>query len=322
MDEPEGHQGNLFDPQDTTEDGRPVPKVQVLSFGAGQDSTALLEMWLGEEHFRKQWPAEHMLVIFSDTGDEHKATYSHLEQQQERLQERDGIELAWITPDMGYHRDSWPSLIEHWGRTSTIGSKKMPKSCSENLKSSVIYKYLDARIGEMFGFESGRKKALYRYRERYGPVPVMLGIAADEEERAKGNDTGPKWMQRTVRRIYPLVEMGMDREDCQQKIQELGGTVPRPSLCRRCPFKREEDLLLMERNDPEALKEWIRLERQKLEAWSEECEDRGIENATVWGDGRTLEEVLEDAREKYADATMSEIEENAFSEGHCVATTY
>ena len=54
------HQKDLFDPQKTTEDGRPVPKVQVLSFGAGQDSTALLEMWLGEEDFRKRWPAEHV----------------------------------------------------------------------------------------------------------------------------------------------------------------------------------------------------------------------------------------------------------------------
>lgn len=317
-----GHQGDLFEPQDTTKDGRPVPKVQVLSFGAGQDSTALLEMWLGEEAFRSRWPAEHMIVAFSDTGDEHMATYRHLERQQERLQGQDGIELAWITPDMGYHRDSWPSLTEHWDRTNTIGSKKMPKSCSENLKSSVVYKYLDDRIGEMFGFESGRKNALYQYRERYGPVPVMLGIAAGEEDRAKGNDTGPLWMQRTVHRTYPLIELGMDRADCQQKIREMGGTVPRPSLCRRCPFKREADLLLMEKNQPEVLKEWIRLEQQKLDAWEEECQDRGIENSTVWGDGRTLEEVLQDARDKYADASMTEIEEKAFSEGHCVATTY
>ena len=321
-DSPAAHQKDLFDPQQTTEDGRPIPKVQVLSFGAGQDSTALLEMWLGEEDFRKRWPTEHMIVVFSDTGDEHVSTYQHLKRQQERLEDRDGIELAWITPDMGYHRDSWPSLTQHWERTNTIGSKKMPKSCSENLKSSVIYKWLDDRIGELFGFESGRKKALYRYRDRYGPVPVMLGIAADEEGRAKGNDTGPKWMQRTVRRVYPLIDLGMDREDCQEKIRELGGTVPRPSLCQHCPFKRKEDLLLMEKNQPEVLKEWIRLENEKLKAWEEECEERGIENSTVWGDGRTLPEVLEDAKEEHADTPMSEIEEKAFSEGHCVSTTY
>lgn len=148
-------QGDLFTEPTTDEDGNPIPKLQVLSFGAGQDSTTLLELWLQDEDFRKRWPAERMLVIFSDTGDEHPSTYEHLETQQARLEEREDTEFAWVTPDMGHHRDSWPSLIEHWENSKTIGSKKMPKSCSENLKSSVIYKYLEERVGELFGFETG-----------------------------------------------------------------------------------------------------------------------------------------------------------------------
>jgi hypothetical protein len=376
-------QTDLFEARTTDENGIPIPKVQVLSFGAGQDSTTLLELWLQEESFREQWPAERMIVIFSDTGDEHPSTYEHLSKQEERLKERDDTEFAWVTPDMGHHRDSWPSLIEHWEESNTIGSKKMPKSCSENLKSSVIYKYLEERlkerddtefawvtpdmghhrdswpsliehweesntigskkmpkscsenlkssviykyleerIGELFGFETGRKRALYSYKDRFGPIPVMLGIAAGEESRASGNDNGPKWMQRTVRRIYPLIEMGMDRSDCQDKLRELGADVPRPSLCQHCPFKKEADLLLMKERQPEELEKWIELEQQKLNAWEDRCEERGIENSTVWGDGRTLPEVIEDAEEKYEDSTTEEIADQAFREGHCVGTTY
>lgn len=271
-------QGHLFEDRPTDEDGSPIPRLQVLSFGAGQDSTTLLELWLQDEDFRRQWPAEQMLVIFSDTGDEHPSTYEHLSAQEKRLQSRRDTEFAWITPDMGHHRDSWPSLIEHWEESNTIGSKKMPKSCSENLKSSVIYKYLEKRVGEIFGFQTGRKQALYSYAEQFGRIPVMLGIAAGEESRAAGNDTGPKWMQRTVRRIYPLIEMGMDRSDCQNKLRELGADVPRPSLCQHCPFKKEADLLLMKERQPEELKNGSN--------WSNKSSMRG-QSAVRSGESRT-----------------------------------
>jgi hypothetical protein len=318
----EKRQGDLFAEVPTTEDGEWIPKLRVLSFGAGQDSTALLEMWLGEEEFRKQYPAERLMVVFADTSDEHERTYRHLRRCQRRIAPREDVEMAWIRPEMGYHRESWPSLLGHYEQTNTIGSVRYPKTCSANLKISVIYKYLDDRIGELLGVESGRKRALYTYKERFGRLPVMIGMAAGEEDRRSGNDVGPKWMRRCIRKEYPLIEQGMDRADCQERIRRLGQPVPGPSLCRHCHFKDEKWLLRMKAEDPEGLKEWIELEQQKLEAWEDRCDEQGVDNATVWGDGRTLPEVLADAEKEYADWSLEEIKEATFSHGHCVGTTH
>jgi len=318
----EVQQESLFIDRSYDERGRAIPKLRVLSFGAGQDSTALLEMWLNEETFRREYPAEHLLCVMSDTGDEHTATYEHVERCRAKCDEREDITFVHITPDMGYHTESWSSLIEHYRRTDTVGSKAYVKSCSANLKINVLYKYLDVFVGRRFGFDYGRKKALYAYQERFGKIPVMIGIAAGEESRAKGDDTGPKWMQRTIRKVYPLIEMEMDRADCQKKIREVGGTVPRPSLCRRCPFKTEEMILVMAEDDPEGLREWIEIEKNKLDAWEKRCEEKGTKNLGVWSDGRTLPEVLEDAREKFEDVPIEKLRETAFNHGHCVSTTY
>jgi hypothetical protein len=252
----------------------------------------------GDERLTERHPAEHLLVIFSDTGDEHSKTYSHIERCEKRCDDRDDIDFVHVTPDMGYHTDAWQSLTDHYEENNTIGSKAYVKSCSSNLKIAVLYKYIDDYIGDRFGFTSGRKRAMYSYAEHFGKLPVMIGIAEGEESRAKGNDTGPKWMIRTVRRIYPLIEMEMGRLDCQEVIREAGREPPRPSMCRHCPFKTDLQVLLMSKRDPEGFEEWVRLERQKLEAWADHCEEKGVDNyggverrpyARRGGRGRTRE---------------------------------
>ena len=80
-------------------------------------------------------------------------------------------------------------------------------------------------------------------------------------------------MQRTIERRYPLVELGWDRVACQNYILSCGQPLPAPSWCRRCPFKGETDLVLMEREDPDGLAEWVELEKAKLAAAAEKFPD-------------------------------------------------
>jgi hypothetical protein len=321
-------QQHLFQTRPAGPSGEPVPPVQVLSFGAGQDSTALLELWLvGEDHpkgkaLRQMYPAEHLYVVFSDTGNEHRSTYEHLEATEDRLAGREDVTFIWIQPGSQYHRESWPSLEEHFAANNTIGSKGFVKACSENLKPSVIYKRLEEALAERFGFPCGRKRGLYRYKEHFGRLPVMLGIAKGEERRAKGNDTGPTWMQRCINRVYPLIELGLGRTDCQEVIRELAGEVPFPSMCRFCPFKSDRQVLLMSRRDPEGLERWMELEQNKIDAWAERTAAKGTKNHGVWTDGRLLPDVLEDARAEYGHLTTEELEADFFSHGHCVSSTY
>lgn len=83
-------------------------KLTFLFFGAGQDSSALLEMLLDDKVFRDQYAPNDFLVLMSDTGDEFDATYKHVRLVQTRCVEA-GVEFVFLTSDMGYHSPNWKS---------------------------------------------------------------------------------------------------------------------------------------------------------------------------------------------------------------------
>jgi hypothetical protein len=53
-------------------------EVLVLSYGCGQDSTALLLRFIFDATFRKEHSCNRVLVLMSDTGNEHDHTYHYL----------------------------------------------------------------------------------------------------------------------------------------------------------------------------------------------------------------------------------------------------
>jgi hypothetical protein len=115
----------------------------------------------------------------------------------------------------------------------------------------------------------------------------MIGLSAEEADRRLSKDDGaPKWMKETVDRVYPLIEMGWTRGDCQDYIRACGFPLPYPSLCRRCPYKTELDIIQMSRTDPEGFEEWVELERNRLDAHSLRFPDLPEEkNHGVFGSG-------------------------------------
>lgn len=65
-----------------------------------------------------------------------------------------------------------------------------------------------------------------KYRDAGGYTAYMLGIDAGEQQRAQGT-------------IRPLVDWGLDREDCIQVIEAQGLPIPRKSGCYICPFQSD-----------------------------------------------------------------------------------
>lgn len=290
----------------------------VLSYGVGQDSTAILLRLLHDKAFFDKYVGDaHFIVVTSDTGNEHPETYEYLEMMS-RLLKRRGIEYYFLTPEKGYHSEAWPDLVSFYRRTSTVGSKAFPKSCSDNLKVKVIYRFLDQYIGERWGFEAGRKKAIKAFSERYGKVRVMIGIAGDETERAVGNTEGPLWMQRSVEKVYPLMEMGWDRSDCQEYIRSIGYEVPLPSNCMFCPFMSEAELFWLWKFYPERFREWVDVEKKNLE----KNLDKGEKNLTVCGTRDPLEVVLKRAKQKYGNWSEQRLWQYKMTHGHCVMSKY
>lgn len=293
-----------------------------LSFGAGQDSTSLLLAFLHDDAFRERWAPGRFVSCFADTGDEHPATYHHLEQMKD-LCDAHGEELYILEAGDKYHSEAWPDLISQYRRNDTVGSKAFRKSCTSALKIAPYFRWLEDFLSREYGTRHGNKAGLYEYTRLTGEkIRVIIGIAAGEEKRAAADKAVPPWMSRNIDRQYPLIERGWDRKACQEYIRSLGYECPPPSLCMRCPYSQHTDVLLMSRKNPKAYAEWVELEQNKFDAHTRKYPDRPQEkNHGVFGAGTTLPGVLAEAEKEYGHLSLEELGEIRMA-GHQVASAY
>jgi 3'-phosphoadenosine 5'-phosphosulfate sulfotransferase (PAPS reductase)/FAD synthetase len=295
-------------------------ELTVLSFGGGQDSTAILYR-LGEDAaFRSQWAPGRLLVLMADTGDEHPETYENVRRMQAYCSAK-GIEFHFITNDLGYHSENWATLRTQYEVNKSVGSKAYPKTCTWNLKLSPLYKFLEDWVGRTYGVTAGRKEGFRAFVRRHGRIRVILGIAAGEESRVGSDRSGePKWMQDCFDKAYPLIELKWGRAECQAYIRQLGAVVPPPSNCILCPFMSEQELLHLYLRRPQDYQAWVRFEARKVE----EHRRRGVpdeRNFGVWG-RKLLPQKLAEAQAKYGHMTLAELDEYKMSHGHCVKSRY
>jgi hypothetical protein len=298
--------------------------LTVLSFGGGQDSTAILYAIAHMAEWRQRYAPGDLLVVMADTGDEHPSTKKHVERVKGWAL-LNGIEFHHITPDLGFHQDGWKTLRHQWDKNQSVGMKRGAKSCTDQLKIRPIYRFLESWISKRYGFASpngGRgKPAIRQFAKTHGPIRMLIGIAKGEERRVADPAKDPnQWRRDSVTMIYPLITEGLDRRGCQELIASLGYDVPTPSNCVLCPFMSKVELLWLSRRMPADFAEWVRFEDQKLAKYAA----KGIDpkkNLTVWGTKR-LNEVLAQAEAEFGHMTEADLDEYKMSHGHCVASRY
>lgn len=299
------------------EDALNIPELTVLSFGGGQDSTTLLLKAINDPLFKQTYIKGKLIVVMSDTGNEHPETYKHVTKAGELCKEK-GLEFYLLSPGMGYHSETWQSLTAQWERNDTIQSVAFPKTCTDNLKVKPIYKFLADYINK-YCFkgksESYRKRSLYDYTRMKGKIRIMIGIAGGEESRV--SEQAPhKWMEHNIERCYPLIDLKMNRKACQEYIAKAGYEVPPPSNCMFCPFLSKIELVWLHRNYPDEVKRWIGYEQRKIE----KNKSREI-NLGVFGK-KLLPEILREAITEYHNMSDEEINNHKQSHGHCVKSKY
>lgn len=297
--------------------------ITILSFGAGQDSTTILYRIVVDPDFRKTYVKGRLLVIMSDTGDEHLYTYRHVEYIA-KFCKRHQIEFYFLRPKDGYHPKGCNGLIPWLKKNKCIMSKAFPKTCTDNLKIKPIYNFLEQYIGRNIyrrnmPFAKSKKGFIKSYARQYGKIRVLIGISAEEKGRI-ANDFIQSWMRKSLIRIYPLVEAGMTRQDCQDWIKEAGLPLPPPSNCMRCPFMNEIELLWLYRNHPKAFWEWVDMERAKIKK-SQSLGVPDSRNLGVHGKLR-LPEVLRLAIQKHGHLTKAQLWDYKMSHGYCVQSKY
>lgn len=307
-----------------------MAKLTILSFGGGQDSTAILYKYIYDAEFRAKYAPEDFLVIMSDTGDEHYETRSHVEYIK-GLCERECIEFVLITPSLGHHRGNWKTFRERMWLDNQIGSKALTKTCTDKLKmlpmANFIESYLEANydIPEIRN-KSGKsyKQAFYQFRARYGKITRLVGIASGEEKRVAGDKKDPKrWARECTQTVYPLIDLGLDRQGCQDYIRSVGHKVPPPSNCMLCPWMNEVELLWLYRFYQDDYNEWVKMEANKIKHFKGSGPNHGVwPTRKVDNEPRLLPVVLKEALEKYGHMTDADLQEYKMSHGHCVASKY
>lgn len=297
-----------------------MKQLTVLSFGAGQDSSYILYMIIGNPLFRERFVKGKLIVIFSDTGNEHPHTYEHLKYITKLCKDHN-IEFVNLKQSQ-YHPNTWKTLDHQYKKNKSIMSMMFPRSCTDNLKIKPIYNFLDHYIGsKYYGYQSDvgpkGKKFIKRFAEENGKIDVIIGIASDETKRvAKPSNNGPVWFRNSINRVYPLIELGIGRKEIHKQLKGTEYPLPFPSNCLKCPFISKIELVWLYRFYPSVFFDWVEDEKAKVKKY----EGRG-KNLGVKGE-KMLPEVLKEALDEYGDMTNEELTEYKMSHGHCVTSSY
>lgn len=168
------------------------------------------------------------------------------------------------------------------GRLMKEGSRSLPipvrmsngapgtRSCTADFKIKVVGKELKRRGATVAE-----------------PATVALGISVDEIQRAHpGIDPKAPYQFRT----YPLLDLGLHRQDCRRIIADAGLPVPGKSACFFCPFHDREAWRAQKRDTPDLFAQSCQLEA----TLNERRDTLGKDHVFLTRHGRPLADVVDD----------------------------
>jgi hypothetical protein len=251
--------------------GESTNQFRSISYGGGVQSTALLV--LAAEH-----RIDFQTFLMANVGDdsENPGTLRYLEEYAKPYAADHGIALDVLDRVMvrsGETRTLYGEITRPGSRSLKIPvrmSNGAPgtRSCTADYKIKVI------------GREMKRRGATAKNR-----AVVGIGISLDEIQRA--NSRRPEPHEDIT---YPLLELGLRRQDCARIIRNAGLPVPPKSSCWFCPFHRPETWHEQRRNEPELFEKSCQLE----ELLNERRDALGKDHVYLTRFGRPLREAIPD----------------------------
>ena len=235
------------------------PRLRVLSLGAGVQSTTLALM-IAHGVFDCPTPDR---AIFADTMREPQDVYEHLDWLRSGNVMSIPVDVV-SAGDLGQElHDAAENKGNSWGRPPFFvpmpdgREGRLRRQCTADYKIDPIEK----RVRELLGL---------RRRQWWPKEPVVeqwIGISADEIIRIKPSK------QKAIACRWPLVELGMTRNDCYTWLEDRGYPVVRPedetperrqwppkSACTFCPFHSTSHWRRMKLNDPTSWEEAVAID--------------------------------------------------------------
>ena len=217
--------------------------IRSVSYGGGVQSTALLVL-------AAEGAIPHRLFVHADVGadSENPETVAYVRDVAAPFAEAAGIELVTVRYTM---RDgSTPTLLDHAGDGARMvipirwAGSGLPASrtCTQRWKIDPVARELKRRGATA-----------------EDPAEVALGISTDELGRVRSSFDPRNPEQR---RVYPLVDLGLDREDCRTLILRAGVAEPPKSACWFCPFQAPRQWRRLRDEHPDRFAAAVELEER------------------------------------------------------------
>ena len=187
--------------------------MRIISLGGGIQSTVLCLM-----AFAGLIKCD--AIVFADTGSEMPHTYATIQQ------------LSAMAADAGIPffivSNHGKKLHEEYMKNETLPMVGI-SSCTINFKISPIRRWLRANQDE-----SGEKPW----------STVLLGITTDEANRVRKSDL--LWVENE----FPLVDMGMSRQDCIKYLEDFPELSVKKSGCFMCMYQPAKSWVNLKVNEP------------------------------------------------------------------------
>lgn len=251
-----------------------------ISFSGGVESTTMCILYGSDAK-----------GIWSDTGSEHKKMYDRIEKVEN--------EIKKIHPEF--------EIIKVKANTT---HKKVQYDNLEKL--AIAYKFMPSGQAR-YCTRIFKIEPIDNYLKQFVECELMIGLNADEWNSREGN-----WgLNENVKYLYPLVDDGYTRDDCEEILNEHGLHPNMPVYmlrggCRMCFFKSEKEYRAMYHLD--------RQEFMEVMAFEEEIQDKRKKFYSIMGNGKSLRQLmLQEQKERFQFPEIAELYKSLKKETSCGA---
>lgn len=213
--------------------------MRFFSYGGGVQSTAALVL-------AAQGKIDYRTFLFANVGEDSESpdTINYVANYSIPFAKEHNLELITLTKKMrNGEQETVYQRIMRTKRSVPIPAKlsggvRVSRVCTVDFKIRVCYKWVR---------QHGATKE--------DPATVGIGFSLDEYHRIKTDD--PKLPAQ--RKVYPLIDLHLTRQDCENIVLDAGLPRPPKSACYFCPFHSPMAWQLLRINHPElyAKSVWI-----------------------------------------------------------------
>lgn len=191
-----------------------MKRVQLWSSGGGTQSAAIAAL-IVEGRLRPD------AAVIVDTEREQSTTWEYHDKVIVPALARVGVTLHRVRKSQYEWRDLYggadnETLLLPVFTTQGGDVGKLPTYCSSYWKREVVKRWAN---------EQG-----------FAAIDKWIGYSIDEDWRVRSRKAAGKWQER-----YPLIELGMNRGDCEALVLRVLGKKPPRSSCWMCPNHTQQE---------------------------------------------------------------------------------